>query len=98
MPDRFNDGDTGNNCGEFAGPCVADDTQQNVLEHGYLPSDKGYYHGGDIVGLRRKLPYLQRLGVSTIWVGPIYENKTVQPDSTNLFGRSLPRSPPAIAT
>jgi glycosidase len=88
IPDRFNDGKTANNCGDFAGVCVAGDTQENVLQHGYLPSDKGYYHGGDIEGLRRKLPYLQDLGISAIWVGPIYANKTVQPDSTNLYGMS----------
>ncbi len=88
IPDRFNDGRQANNCGEYDGRCVVDDTEENVLTHGYLPSDKGYYHGGDLEGLRRKLPYLQNLGVSTIWVGPIFENKTVQPDSTNLYGRS----------
>jgi glycosidase len=88
MPDRFNDGNRRNNCGDFTGECVAGDTQQNVLEHGYLPSDKGYYHGGDIEGLRRKLPYLRGLGVTTIWVGPIFQNKPVQPDTTNLYGHS----------
>ena len=88
IPDRFNDGDPQNNCGDYTGVCVAGDTRENVLQHGYLPSDKGYYHGGDIEGLRRKLPYLQDLGVSAIWVGPIYANKTVQPDSTNLYGMS----------
>jgi glycosidase len=88
IPDRFNDGDPSNNCGDFAGVCVAGDTQEHVLEHGYLPGDKGYYHGGDIEGLRQKLPYLEDLGISAIWVGPIYANKTVQPDSTNLYGMS----------
>ncbi len=88
IPDRFNDGNPTNNCGAYVGPCVADDTQDNVLTHGYLPSDKGYYHGGDLEGLRRQLPYLQNLGVTAVWVGPIYENKTVQPDSTNLYGMS----------
>ncbi len=88
IPDRFNDGDPANNCGDYAGVCRPDGTQEEVLTHGYLPSDKGYYHGGDIEGLRRKLPYLQDLGVSAIWVGPIYANKTVQPDSTNLYGMS----------
>jgi glycosidase len=88
IPDRFNDGDPSNNCGDYAGVCVAGDTQGNVLEHGYLPSDKGYYHGGDIEGLRQKLPYLEELGISAIWVGPIYANKTVQEDSTNLYGHS----------
>jgi glycosidase len=88
IPDRFNDGRRGNNCGDFDATCVADDTQENVLEHGYLPSDKGYYHGGDIEGLRRRLPYLEQLGITTIWVGPIFRNNPVQPDSTNLYGHS----------
>ena len=88
LPDRFNDGDETNNCGAWDGPCVAGDTQENVLTHGYLPNDKGYYHGGDIEGLRRKLPYLDNLGISAIWVGPIYANQPVQPDSSNLYGHS----------
>jgi len=88
IPDRFADGTTANNCGDFPGVCVADDTQENVLTHGYLPSDKGYYHGGDLAGLRRKLPYLDQLGITAVWVGPIYANKSVQPDTTNLYGHS----------
>ena len=88
IPDRFANGDQANNCGDFAGVCVAGDTQENVLTHGYLPSDKGYYHGGDLKGLRQKLPYLDQLGISAVWVGPIYANKPVQDDSTNLYGHS----------
>ena len=88
IPDRFNNGKTGNNCGDFAGACVAGDTQENVLAHGYLPDQKGYYHGGDLEGLRRKLPYLQGLGVSAIWVGPIFTNKPTQSDTTDLYGHS----------
>jgi glycosidase len=88
IPDRFNDGDPSNNCGAFGASCLPDDSEENVLTHGYLPADKGYYHGGDIEGLRRKLPYLQNLGIGAIWVGPIYENKVVQPDSTSLYGMS----------
>jgi glycosidase len=88
IPDRFDDGNPGNNCGAYAGPCVANDTQANVLTHGYLPSDRGYYHGGDLQGLRERLPYLQELGISAIWMGPIFRNKPVQEDSTNLYGHS----------
>ncbi|MDX1521475.1 MAG: alpha-amylase family glycosyl hydrolase, partial [Anaerolineae bacterium] len=92
IPDRFNNGDSGNNCGDFSGECVIEDPNNpnpdNVLAHGYLPSNKGYYHGGDIKGLQQQLPYLKRMGVTAIWMGPIYKNKTVQPDSTSLFGRS----------
>jgi glycosidase len=88
IPDRFNDGTPANNCGDFAGTCVAGDTQENVLAHGYLPNQKGYYHGGDLAGLRRKLPYLQGLGVTAIWVGPIFTNKPTQSDTTDLYGHS----------
>jgi glycosidase len=88
IPDRFFDGNRANNCGDYAGPCVANDTQENVLTHGYLPSDKGYYHGGDLAGLHRRLPYLDQLGITAIWVGPIFANKPVQDDSTNLYGHS----------
>ncbi len=88
IPDRFSNGDPANNCGDYAGPCVENDTQENVLTHGFLPSDRGYYHGGDVAGLQSKLDYLADMGVTTIWVGPIYLNKAVQPDSTNLYGHS----------
>ena len=59
-----------------------------MLTHGYLASDRGYYHGGDITGLHDRLDYLESLGVTAIWVGPIYQNRTVQPDSSNLYGYS----------
>ena len=88
IPDRFFDGNRRNNCGDYEGRCVANDTQANVLTHGYLPSDKGYYHGGDIAGLRQRLPYLDDLGITAIWVGPIFANKPVQSDTTNLYGHS----------
>jgi glycosidase len=88
IPDRFDNGRDRNNCGAFAGPCVAGDTEENVLAHGYLPDQKGYYHGGDIEGLRRRLPYLEDLGISTIWVGPIFRNNPTQSDTTDLFGHS----------
>ena len=88
MPDRFNDGDPANNCGDFGGECVADASEAEVLEHGYLPSNKGYYHGGDIAGLMDKLDYLEGLGVTALWVAPIFKNKPVQVDSSSLYGHS----------
>ena len=88
MTDRFSDGTDANDCGDYAGTCVINDTQANVLTHGFLPSDRGYYHGGDLQGLRSKLSYLHDLGVTAVWVGPIFKNKTVQPDSSNLYGYS----------
>jgi glycosidase len=88
IPDRFDDGNPANNCGDYAGTCRAGGTQEEVLAHGYLPNQKGYYHGGDLEGLRRQLPYLERLGITAIWVGPIYANQTVQSDTTDLYGHS----------
>jgi glycosidase len=88
IPDRFDDGDPANNCGAYTGECVANDTQEHVLEHGYLPSQKGYYHGGDLAGLRERLPYLDELGITAVWVGPIFTNQTTQDDSSDLYHHS----------
>ncbi|MBX7056661.1 MAG: hypothetical protein K1X75_01255 [Leptospirales bacterium] len=32
------------------------------------------YHGGDFAGIIQKIPYLKNLGVSTLWITPVYEN------------------------
>ena len=34
--------------------------------------DTHAYHGGDFAGIRRKLPYLADLGVTAIWLTPVY--------------------------
>ncbi len=61
MPDRFANGDPSN-----------DDP---AVSRGLLDRSKGrYYHGGDLAGVRQKLPYLKTLGVTTIWMNPIYDN------------------------
>ncbi|MCA9948795.1 MAG: hypothetical protein KDE48_04060, partial [Anaerolineales bacterium] len=74
LPDRFEDGDPGNNTGgDFSG---------GPLDHGYLPTDKGYYHGGDLAGLQSKLDYLENLGVTAIWMTPQFTNRPVQGDGT----------------
>ncbi len=85
VPDRFSDGDPENNWG---GDSQRGETEADVLRHGYLPTDKGYYHGGDLKGLLNKLDYLEQMGVTAIWVGPIFRNKPVQVDSSNLYGHS----------
>lgn len=33
-----------------------------------------YYHGGDLQGVINHLPYLKELGVTAIWMTPIYDN------------------------
>ncbi|MEM6627920.1 MAG: hypothetical protein AAF719_14580, partial [Pseudomonadota bacterium] len=42
LPDRFANGDAANDRGGIAG---------GPQDHGYDPTHKGYYHGGDLKGL-----------------------------------------------
>ncbi len=61
MPDRFSDGDPSNN----------DPAQSPGL---YSRAKTRYYHGGDFEGIINHLPYLKRLGVTALWLTPIYDN------------------------
>ncbi len=38
------------------------------------------YHGGDVAGMRQRLPYLKDLGVTAIWMTPIYDNDDASQD------------------
>ncbi|WP_438294203.1 pullulanase-type alpha-1,6-glucosidase [Streptomyces sp. HUAS TT7] len=69
LPDRFANGDTANDRGGLTG---------SRLETGYDPTDKGFYQGGDLKGLTRKLDYIKGLGTTAIWLAPIFKNKPVQ--------------------
>ena len=62
VTDRFFDGNTKNNGKSSAGYLKGE-------------NDSLSYHGGDFAGLTKKLDYLQDLGVNTIWITPIVENK-----------------------
>jgi glycosidase len=69
LPDRFENGDTTNDNGGLDG---------GRLTTGFDPTHKGFYHGGDLKGLTSRLDYIQGLGATAIWLGPIYKNKPVQ--------------------
>jgi len=69
LPDRFENGDTANDRGGLKG---------GPLTTGFDPTHKGFYHGGDLKGLTRRLDYIQGLGATAIWLGPIFKNKAVQ--------------------
>jgi glycosidase len=61
MPDRFADGDRSNN-----------DPRKSP---GLYDRTKGrYYHGGDFQGIIDHLPYLKELGVTALWINPVYDN------------------------
>ncbi|OBV10406.1 alpha-amylase family glycosyl hydrolase [Erythrobacter dokdonensis] len=69
LPDRFANGDPANDRGGIRG---------DRLRHGFDPTHKGFYHGGDLRGLTAKLDYIQGMGVTAIWFAPIFKNKPVQ--------------------
>jgi glycosidase len=61
MPDRFANGDSTND--------------RPARSPGLLDRTRGrYYHGGDLAGIRQRLPYLESLGITAIWLNPLYDN------------------------
>ncbi|WP_031173195.1 pullulanase-type alpha-1,6-glucosidase [Streptomyces durhamensis] len=74
LPDRFANGDTANDEGGLTG---------SRLSTGYDPADKGFYQGGDLKGLTRRLDYIKGLGTTAIWMAPIFKNRPVQGTGTN---------------
>lgn len=44
-------------------------------------ADPRAWHGGDLAGLTQKLPYIQRLGATAVWLTPVYAQQSV-----NSFG------------
>ena len=69
LPDRFENGDASNDRGGLSG---------GRLATGFDPSDKAFYHGGDLKGLISRLDYIQGLGATAVWVAPVFKNKPVQ--------------------
>jgi len=41
---------------------------------GYDPEKPRGWHGGDLLGVDQHLDYLQQLGISTVWITPVYQN------------------------
>ncbi|WP_127473397.1 pullulanase-type alpha-1,6-glucosidase [Microbacterium sulfonylureivorans] len=69
MTDRFANGDTSNDTAGIPG---------DRLANGFDPTDKGFYQGGDLAGLREQLDYIEGLGTSAIWLTPSFKNRPVQ--------------------
>ncbi len=74
LPDRFANGDTGNDEGGLTG---------GRLQTGFDPEDKGFYQGGDLKGITERLDYIKGLGTTAIWMAPIFKNKPVQGEGEN---------------
>ncbi|MFL6027638.1 MAG: alpha-amylase family glycosyl hydrolase, partial [Friedmanniella sp.] len=69
MADRFANGSTANDRGGLTG---------GRLETGLDPTDKGFYHGGDLEGVTQQLDYIKGLGTTAIWLTPSFKNRPVQ--------------------
>lgn len=69
MTDRFADGDMTNDGPDHAGE---------------LAKPRGW-HGGDLRGVIQHLDYLQALGITTVWITPVYANED-EPDSYHGYG------------
>ncbi len=64
MTDRFADGDT-----------------TNDMQAGDMADEKAKargWHGGDLRGVLQHLDYLQELGVTAVWITPVYQNHEAQ--------------------
>jgi len=73
MPDRFADGDTSNDQ-----PAQSPGTYDRKAARAY--------HGGDLRGIRDHLDYLKDLGVTTVWLNPIYDNDNHSPGDYHGYG------------
>ena len=73
LPDRFANGDPSNDTAGLDG---------DQLVHGFDPTNRAFHHGGDLIGLRERLPYLHDLGMRAIWITPPFTNRFVQGDGT----------------
>jgi glycosidase len=69
MPDRFANGKAANDTGGIDG---------GVAQSGFDPAGTYSFHGGDLAGIQAKLDYLHHLGITSIWMTPIFRNRTVQ--------------------
>jgi glycosidase len=77
LPDRFNNGDKSNDMGS---------SSKLISRGGFDPTNKMAYHGGDLRGLTEKLPYLENLGITAIWLTPILRNQAIQGDISGYHG------------
>ena len=59
-------------------PTTPADSPATASATGFDPTDKGFYNGGDLAGLRSKLDYIEGLGTTAIWLTPSFKNKPVQ--------------------
>ncbi|MBE3583998.1 MAG: glycoside hydrolase family 13 protein [Limnochordaceae bacterium] len=80
FPDRFDNGDPSNDP-----PTVC--SWDTPIRHG----TSSQYYGGDFAGIRRRLPYLEELGINAIYLNPIFASGSSHGYDTIDFRRVDPR-------
>ena len=97
FPDRFANGNPANDANprqtRYAYP--PDTTDQIVREAWGTPppdpSTGGEYYGGDLAGIRSKLPYLHSLGVTVLYLNPIFSSASNHGYDTRDYDQIDPR-------
>jgi alpha-amylase len=69
MADRFQNGTAANDHGGLP-------PGKSEGQSGFDPTGKGWYHGGDLQGLRNRLAYIKGLGTTAIWLTPSFKPRS----------------------
>jgi len=77
MPDRYANGSTANDTGGRSGGRAVS---------GLDPTDTGYYHGRDLVGLASHLRRAKELGFKALWITPVLKQQAVSQGSAAYHG------------
>ncbi len=91
FPDRFRDGDQGSNVRDgayvYGGQPVAARGWHEAPSRAHGARE---FFGGDLDGVREALPYLEALGVSTLYLNPIFASPSNHKYDTIDYGRVDP--------
>jgi len=79
MTDRYANGDPTNDGG-------TPDVAAGLASGGYKPTDIGYFHGGDFIGLTENLDRIKRMGFTAVWITPPFLQRAVQGNSAAYHG------------
>jgi glycosidase len=74
LPDRFSDGRESSRS-RVDRTNLAASRPDGFRFDEWAESGRSRFQGGTIKGIQSKLPYLSKLGVTTIWVGPVFKQR-----------------------
>ena len=77
MTDRFNNANIDNDNGGVS---------EGRFSSGYVPDEIGWWHGGDFKGITERIPYIQKMGYTSIWITPPVKQITFQGSSSSYHG------------